>query len=1457
MKKRNFYSSLSEASEAARQLGLKSAEQYKKGYKQDARLPRYPSRYYKDWEDWSEFLGFIKHVKYETLEEASAAARLLGFKTSTQYLKGYKQDDRLLSDPRSYKYWKGWRIFLGTSKPVKYDTLEEASRAARQFGFKNREQYLNGYKQDAQLPSDPAGFYKGWEGWEGFLGQPVRYETLEEAGRAARQLGFENKTQYVKGYKKDARLRRNPFRCYKNWKDWETFLGISKPVKYETLKEASKAARQLGFKTSTQYLKGYRQDARLLAAPGCYKDWKGWKTFLGTVRYDTLEEASSAARRLGFKSSMQYLKGYKQDDGLTRHPSRCYKDWEGWGVFLGIIKPIKYETLGEASMAARQLGFKTSAQYLKGYKQDALLPPSPLRCYKDWKGWKTFLGTVRYETLEEASAAARLLDFKNRKQYISGYKQDGGLPRHPSNFYKDWEGWDVFLGIIKPVKYETLEEASRVACQLGFKNRTQYRNGYKQDERLPCDPSRCYEGWEGWEEFLGPLARYETLEEAGSAARQLGFENRIQYVKGYKKDPRLFANPSRCYEDWSGWKPFLLPLKYNCLKDIKVAIKILGIKNSKVYRDVYKKYPPLPAHPDRVFKNEWVSWFDTCDIPTFYCYEEAVEKLSILNLRGVLDYSEYIKKFGGGRFPTSPEESYKGKWRNFYIYLGNEEPFVLKYIYAPYLAWKIAIEGFLKIALGGSSKEPQLCRFVRLYIQRNEQGITPELFLTKKNHDIKSFKELLINEKIISNPRRFSTAVIDFLDYVLLKSPRVENKESGELVFAKGAKNPFKSLYPVASNQKIKLDETCKPALAYQYMEAVREWITPPSAENFKDLKSLQTFTADWIEVDPKIIDESDPDCVFKKDGDKTKIWFPTYWVHTLSLVSIPARGGQIAYNDSGEADKEVPVITEGKKITWVKNESPIAGLTVNEGFIKRYPDEQLGMHFTSNKTSSHGAAHNVPWIPENLAYWLIKLRDWQQNYNPIQKPMLWLDCTRTGLNETQRKSKGSNCFLFRDFLKEEPGIFSGRLATRLAAALYSSQPEGIKLAEIQGAKEFLGSYKTLYTPHTMRVSFITAYVMEFGLPIEMITKLVGHSSLVMSIYYVKINSETLRERFELGEKKALKEKAYAAQKMIEAGRIDEIKGSLVGGSEGALNAISGGVAAGNYQFFDYGFCAFGGARCADGGLNVFNTEGFGPVPSGHLGMRNCIRCRHFVTGPAFLGGQMSLLNELFKVANRQVEQHTDLEIKRGEIKASIDKEDECEYVALTSNMNFDSSEREFQEVKMRKTQSELESAAKKTDMFLCDIQSLTSLLMQTKDIVNLQSNEFDSDGKNQLLVQPGNKLEFSFEESSSFRQLNEICENAVVFESASAEMAVSPRSQMIDKMMAFNNLKPMLFKLDAKQQLIVGNQISNFLLSRLKSWDKVDRTIECQTYLQEMAGQEELAQDLVKLLEPKLKRIQ
>jgi hypothetical protein len=80
----------------------------------------------------------------------------------------------------------------------------------------------------------------------------------------------------------------------------------------------------------------------------------------------------------------------------------------------------------------------------------------------------------------------------------------------------------------------------------------------------------------------------------------------------------------------------------------------------------------------------------------------------------------------------------------------------------------------------------------------------------------------------------------------------------------------------------------------------------------------------------------------------------PFFWTYTYALMQLPARGTQIVYSDSGEADIEIPDFVNDEVI-WKQNESSMAGLTDNQGIVNKTVNGDFGVRYTSNKTHFSG----------------------------------------------------------------------------------------------------------------------------------------------------------------------------------------------------------------------------------------------------------------------------------------------------------------------------------------------------------------------------------------------------------------------------------------------------------------------------------------------------------------------
>lgn len=176
---RNHYPTIGQAMKAVKALDIKTSGEYQDRAKEDPRLHSRPWRFYAgQWKGWGKYLS-VKTTEqrrdpgnfYPTYAEASNAAAKTGATSFRTYVKIYKVDPRLSSNPNvDYaKDWKGWKHFLKV-KDNRYKTILAASNAAVKLGILSPRDYVKRYKLDDRLPSTPYSYYKeSWVNWPHFL----------------------------------------------------------------------------------------------------------------------------------------------------------------------------------------------------------------------------------------------------------------------------------------------------------------------------------------------------------------------------------------------------------------------------------------------------------------------------------------------------------------------------------------------------------------------------------------------------------------------------------------------------------------------------------------------------------------------------------------------------------------------------------------------------------------------------------------------------------------------------------------------------------------------------------------------------------------------------------------------------------------------------------------------------------------------------------------------------------------------------------------------------------------------------------------------------------------------------------------------------------------------------------------------------------------------------------------
>jgi len=1235
------------------------------------------------------------------------------------------------------------------------------------------------------------------------------FYTYTEAQAAAQVLGINNPSDYKKRRREDQRLPSKPNALYANagWKDWYDFLGNARPNWYPTYAEAQAAAEALGIKNQPDYKERRREDQRLPSNPSQFyaaAGWKDWYNFLGNTRpdwYPAYAEAQAAAQALGIKSHPDYKKRRREDQRLPSKPYRFYANagWKDWYDFLGNARPDWYPTYAEAQAAAQALGIKSRPDYLKRYREDRRLPSSPDVSYANagWNDWYDFLGSARrdwYPTYAEAKAATLTLGIKNQSDFRKRYREDQRLSSKPHVLYANagWIDWYGFFGNARPDWYPTYAEAQAAAQALGIKSRPDYLKRYREDQRLPSSPDVSYAnaGWNNWYDFLANARPdwYPTYAEAQAAAQALGIKTQPDYTKRYREDQRLPSNPDVSYANagWMDWYGFL-----------------------------------GNARPD---------WYPT--------YAEAQAAAEALCIKNQPDYKKRRRE--DQRLPSNPSQFYADAgWEDWYNFLGNENRSAAIVVYPRIWA---NFEQWLKSQTGIHAKKSAIRVFLGDFYQVQQLPDEPVHLLLRANPFPTEAYQQFIEAQAESLKRPYHRAFTAFFGWLL--DEHCTDADADERIVLAEFRNPFQTVLAgfADSLQAYRPNQSTKPPLGYEYILRARNFLVPNGEQvlqtrpSLTDLPHLQDFfatRADWIYVDESLIDRDDPNCIWReviadrKMKDKREvvksyqIWSPVRFVALYTLLRFPLRGQQILWLDSGEADKEIAVLdAEHGAVRWEKNTGPLAGKGSKkrrpQAVVQRGDKEAPKLYVTTNKTGRQEGGYEVEWIPDDLLYWFLLLRDWQAKYNPLKEPTCWSDIKlRAETNEKILQARGTQCFLFRTDASGQPAFTTTAFTHTLPALLYAIQRPGENLAS-ESPNSTANNRRCIspYTPHSLRVSLITAFIADGEAPIHLISKLVGHASLVMTIYYIRLNNDQMRRTMGETEKRAAQISTQRYAEAVRTQGLEPLRHQLIA-TDGNRLLLESDVPNSACVVFDHGICPMSGAACQSGGEAVAERKVeslYAPVEAGYLGQKNCPRCRFFVTGVPFLGGLVALANEL------ALEIHAE-SARFQSYAAEVDRLEQDWYDACQANQP------DTQHSIRKQASANQQLSAGKLDGLLTDYAAVNHYVQGCLKLIN--EGEQSGEGENGVRLIAGGDLAevgVAFEESkTNYHLLAEICQNATIYRSANPSRAVPLIAQAIDRMAENNGLAPTMYRLDDEQKLVVANEMNRILLQRLGSWEKID----------------------------------
>lgn len=838
---------------------------------------------------------------------------------------------------------------------------------------------------------------------------------------------------------------------------------------------------------------------------------------------------------------------------------------------------------------------------------------------------------------------------------------------------------------------------------------------------------------------------------------------------------------------------------------------------------------------------------------------------------------------------------------------------------AEWQQWQeLAAEWMVSQTSGVDDKRKALLLFFECYLAEYAPyaiGDVSLFFKGYKGHCCSSeeFKKTL-KQRGITNYRRHSdhpNNCVRFIDFVIEKAFSEED-DNGKLV-------------PMVDNplSKIKCQqsatETVRNPLPYRYIQDLRQILCPlPDKtelsvieQNLKEDEQLlpayhyrhfkhwtwaqqqtgqgRTQCGDWFEVEPELIDETDPDCVWrskevlrKPKGGKTavptvihQIWSPVKAMVIFMKLHLPLRTYQVRILDSGEADTWY--YEQGQWVVNTKHDFALGSekRPFGKGIFRRIHDTMTGLYSTglyinTNKTADQNKdelerGYIIPWQNEEVLYWLEKLRNWQEKYNPIAKPT---DCTTLLRKHTQDKksnktleSMGEIAFLFRDASAKGEDKYKPINGTSISPFWYQllltlenqlaeqgntlDNGERLKLVVDypEGTTE-RAKVATLFPLHSLRVSLITAYTMDTQLPLPVISKLLaGHTRLLMTIYYNKITPSVMAEKMDEAHGELDAKSKQSVRNFLKDASMEQIQCKMVYHSDNSIQAALVNRNPIGWEERSCGLCLVGGntvksnevstlGGCWNGGELIRDAKAaanriYASVPHGP---ENCIRCRWFITEAYYLKPLNAHFNQLSYKAHQAANLSVEIE---GELEALKDEQFFCE----EQGKPFIKHD-ELQALQRRYEKQQVEADEYTKDWIAC--------FELINKIIRVEEARNEDDTKDKLIA-VGSEQDVSHalkfvETNSELLHLSLICDDAEFYPDLQDELrktpAIQKRSMQLSRVLMKKGFEPIFMEMDDKQQLIAANAMLRQMAKiadpddKLEGYRKVASYIEAGEYL-------------------------
>ncbi|GLX82292.1 gamma-mobile-trio integrase GmtZ [Thalassotalea eurytherma] len=830
---------------------------------------------------------------------------------------------------------------------------------------------------------------------------------------------------------------------------------------------------------------------------------------------------------------------------------------------------------------------------------------------------------------------------------------------------------------------------------------------------------------------------------------------------------------------------------------------------------------------------------------------------------------------------------------------------------ADWEVWRYLASCFVKERCKKSSPSPFLWaikQFIEKYLYTHAPYASDvTLFFKGESGHICSSEEFeKILEGRVSPPEiyRAVTITIEFLDFVL---ENILSQEGDDGTSMPMFQNPLTKLkFPVTHS------ETVRQPLPYRYIEDLRRILQPlpdkaeltaieqnlatgetllPAYQyrHFKHWKWAQQYAsqadADWFDVEEALVDKSDPDCVWRtkevirlnKKAISYQIWSPVRAMVIFMKLHLPLRTYQVRMLDSGEADT-----WRYENGRWMLNNQHDFALgsakrPFGKGVFRRIQDTMTGqtstgLYINTNKTADLNKdeldrGYIIPWENNEVLYWLEKLRNWQEKYNPIKIPT---NCANLNVkhighkkSKEQLKSMGEISFLFRNpSAKEEDrdkpisAPLLGRMWYELLLYLEEQLAEkGVSLDNRERLK-LVNDYpettaksdrtSTLFPLHSLRVSLITAYTMDTQLPLPVISKLLaGHTRLLMTIYYNKITSSVMAEKMDEAEIQLKDKSKQSVRNFLKDASMEQIHCKMVYHKEDSIQAALVNRNPIGWEERATGICLVGGntvksdeistlGGCWNGGELIKYAKAaasriYGSVPHGP---ENCIRCRWFITEARYLPALNAHFNQLSYKAHQAANLSVEIE---GELEAL--KDEQFFYEEQGKHFTKHSA---LQALQRRYEKQQVEADEYTKDWIAC--------FELIQKIIRVEESRTDDDTTDKLIA-VGAEQDVSYalkfvETESELLHLSLLCDDAEFYPDLQDELrktpAIEKRSRQLSRVLMKKGFEPIFMEMDDKQQLIAANAMLRQMAKiadpndKLEGYRKVANYIEAGEYLEE-----------------------